>query len=53
MNSQNAWYHSGQNLLFSSLVYKNLKVRFYRTVIVPSVLCGCLKLEVSHSEGEI
>ena len=30
-----------QNLLSSSLVSKNLKIKIYRTIIVPVVLCGC------------
>jgi hypothetical protein len=29
-----------QNLLSSSLLSKNLKIRIYRTIILP-VLCGC------------
>ena len=36
-----ACYHSVQNLLSSSLLYKNLKIKLYRTVIVPVVVCGC------------
>ena len=44
LSSQRAWYHSGQNLLFSCLVCKNLKVRFYITVIMPAVVYGYLKL---------
>jgi len=30
-----------QNLLFSSLLSKNLKIKIYRTVILPVVLYGC------------
>ena len=30
-----------QNLLYSSLLSKNTKIRIYRTVILPVVLCGC------------
>ena len=29
------------NLLFSSLVSKNLKIKIYRTIILPVVLYGC------------
>jgi len=29
-----------QNLLSSSLLSKNLKIKIYRTVILPVVLCG-------------
>ena len=37
----NACYHSVQNLLSSSLLYKNLKIKIYRTIILPVVLYGC------------
>ena len=30
-----------QNLLSSSLLFKNLKTETYRTIILPLVLCGC------------
>ena len=30
-----------QNLLFSSLLSKNFKIKFYRTIILPVVLYGC------------
>jgi len=33
--------HSVQNLLSSSLLCKNLKIRIYRTIILPVVLYGC------------
>ena len=34
-------YHSVQNLLSSKLLSKNLKIKIYRTIILPVVLCGC------------
>jgi hypothetical protein len=34
-------YHSVQNLLSSRLLSKNIKIRIYRTVILPVVLYGC------------
>ena len=37
----NACYHSVQNLLSSSLPSKNLKIKIYRTIILPVVLYGC------------
>jgi hypothetical protein len=37
----NACYHSVQNLLSSILLSKNLKIKIYRTVILPFVLDGC------------
>ena len=30
-----------QNLLSSRLISKNLKIRIYRTIILPVALCGC------------
>jgi len=41
LKSGNACYHSVQNLLSSSLLSKNLKIKIYRTVILPVVLYGC------------
>jgi len=41
MKSGNACYHLVQNLLSSSLLYKNLKIKTYRTIILPVVLYGC------------
>ena len=37
----NACYHSMQNLLSSSFLSKNLKIKIYRTIILPVVLYGC------------
>jgi len=37
----NACYHSVQKLLSSRLLSKNLKIKIYRTVILPGVLYGC------------
>jgi hypothetical protein len=47
LNSGNACYYSVQNLLSSCLISKNLKIKIYKTVILPVVLCGC-KLGPSH-----
>jgi hypothetical protein len=41
LNSGNACYHSFQNLLSSCLTSKYLKIKIYRTVILPVVLYGC------------
>jgi hypothetical protein len=38
---ENACYHSVQNPLSSSLLYKNLKTKIYRTIIFQIVLYGC------------
>ena len=41
LNSGNACYHSVQNLLSSRLLSNNLKIKVYRIIILPVVLCGC------------
>jgi hypothetical protein len=41
LNSGNAWYHSVQSLLSSRLLSKNLKIRIYKTIILPVVLYEC------------
>jgi hypothetical protein len=41
LNSGNACYHSVKNLLSSRLLSKNLKIRIYKTIILPVVLYGC------------
>jgi len=40
LKSGNACYHSVQNLLSSSLLSKNLKIKIYGTIILPVVLYG-------------
>jgi sorting nexin-29 len=40
LNSVNTCYHSVQNLLSSRLLSKNLKIRIYKTIILPVVLYG-------------
>jgi hypothetical protein len=37
----NACYHSVQNLLSSRLLPKSLKIKIYRSIILPVVLYGC------------
>jgi hypothetical protein len=39
--SGNACYHSVQNLLSSSLLFKNTNIKIYRTIILPVSLYGC------------
>ncbi|KAJ4450282.1 hypothetical protein ANN_01702 [Periplaneta americana] len=41
INMGNACYYSVEKLLSSSLLSKNLKVRIYKTIILPAVLYGC------------
>ena len=40
-----------QNLLSSSLLSKNLKIKIYRTIILPVVLYGCETWSVTLREG--
>jgi len=41
LKSGNACYHSAQNPFSSILVSKNLKIKIYRTIILPVVVYGC------------
>ena len=41
LSSGSACYHSVQNLLSSRLLPKNLKIKIYKTIILPVVLYGC------------
>jgi hypothetical protein len=41
LKSWNACYHSVQNILSSSLLSKNLKIKIYKIIILPVVLYGC------------
>jgi hypothetical protein len=41
LNSGNACYHLVPNLLSSHLLSKNVKVRIFKNIILPVVLCGC------------
>ena len=40
LKSANACYHLEQSLLCSSLLYKNIEIKIYRTIILPVVLYG-------------
>jgi hypothetical protein len=55
LNAGNACYHSVQNLLASCLLSKSIKIRIYRCIILPVVLCGCetwsLTLREEHKLG--
>jgi len=44
LRSGNACYHSVQSLLSSRLLSKNLKIKIYRTIILPVVFYGSLTL---------
>ena len=41
LRSGNACYHSVQNLLSSRFLSKHLKIKIYKTIILPVVLYGC------------
>ena len=41
LKSGNACYHSVQNVLFSGLLFKNIKIKKYRSLILPVVLYEC------------
>jgi hypothetical protein len=41
LNSGNACYHSVQSLMSSRLLSRNVKVKIYKTIILPVVLYGC------------
>jgi hypothetical protein len=41
LNSGNACYHLVQSLLSSRLLSRNVKVKIYKTIILPVVLYGC------------
>jgi hypothetical protein len=53
--SGNACYHSVQNFLSSQLLSKILKIRIFKTIILPVVLYGCetwsLTLREEHRLG--
>jgi len=51
LKSGNACYQSVQNLLSSSLLSKNLKIKIYRTIILPVVLYGCETWSLTLREG--
>jgi hypothetical protein len=40
LNSGNACYHSVQNLLYSRLLSKKIKIIIYKIIILPAVLYG-------------
>jgi hypothetical protein len=40
LNLGNTCYHSAQNLLFSCLLSENIKIRIYKTIMLPVILYG-------------
>jgi hypothetical protein len=49
-SSGNAWCHSEQYLLSSSLISKNIQTQIYRTIILAVVLYGCGTWSLTLSE---
>jgi hypothetical protein len=41
LNLDNACYHAVQNLLYSQLLPRNVKIKIYKTIILPVVLYEC------------
>jgi hypothetical protein len=50
LNSGNVCYLSVQNLLSSRLLPKNIRIRIYKTIILPVVLHGCKTLSLTLRE---
>jgi hypothetical protein len=53
LNSSNACYRSVQSLLSSRLLYKNVKIRIYKTIIFPVVLYRCKSWSLILREEDI
>jgi len=51
LKSGNAYCHSVQNLLSSSLISKNIKIKVLRTIILLVVLYGCETWTLTNIEG--
>ena len=41
LKSENAFYHSVHNILSSSILSKNIKIKIYRAIILTVFWCGC------------
>jgi hypothetical protein len=50
INSGNVCYHSVQSLLSSRLLSRNVKVKIYKTIILPDVFYGCETWSLTLSE---
>jgi hypothetical protein len=50
LNSGNACYHAAQNLLSSRLLSTNVKIKIYKTIILPVGLYGCENLFLTLRE---
>jgi hypothetical protein len=52
LNSSNACYHPVQKLLSSCLLPKNIKIRIYKSIILPMILYGCETLYLTLREDQ-
>jgi hypothetical protein len=52
LNSGNVGYHSFKSHLSSCLISRKLKVKIYRTVILPVLLYGCETWSLSLREEQ-
>jgi hypothetical protein len=50
LNLGNTCYHSVQSLLSSRLLSRNVKVKIYKTIILPVVLYGCETWSLTQRE---
>ena len=50
LKAKNSCYYSVQTLLSSRLLLKNLKIKIYKTIILPVVLYGCEKWSLALRE---
>jgi hypothetical protein len=51
LNSGNACYHAVLNLLSSRLLSRNVKIKIYKTIILPVVLYECETWSLTLREG--
>jgi len=51
LRSGSACYHSVQTFLSSRLLSKNVKIKVYRTITLPVILCGCKTWSLTLREG--
>jgi hypothetical protein len=46
LNLENAYCHAVQNSTF--LLFKNIKIKMFKTITLPVSLCWCKNLSLSH-----
>jgi hypothetical protein len=52
LGSENAYYHLVQNLLSYSWLSKSIRIKIYKTTVLPVVLNWFVKLGLSQNEAE-